>query len=100
MIGCMLSTIQELQMVDALVQLDHWDRQTADSVVREVSLHSLHDLNEVLARLKASKKITALQALQVRHYLNALDVKRELRPALHAPPQSNPYFIASAPPAR
>jgi hypothetical protein len=95
----MLSTIQALQMVDALVQSDHWDRQTADSVVLEVSLLSpLHfwgDLNDLLARLKASKKITVLQALQVKHYLNALDVKREL-PALHAQPQLNQYFIASA----
>jgi hypothetical protein len=96
----MLSTIQELQMVDALVQSD-WDRQTADSVVREVSLLSfLHfgrDLNELLTRLKASKKITAQQALQVRHYLVALEAKRELPAlhALHAPPQANPYFIDS-----
>jgi hypothetical protein len=98
----MLSTIQALQMVDALVQSDHWDRQTADSVVLEVSLLSpLHfwgDLDDLLARLKASKKITVLQALQVRHYLNALDVKRELPAlrALHAQPQLNQYFIASA----
>ncbi len=102
----LLTAIQELQMVDALVQLDKWPREKADYVVLQVS-HGIDasygnlwgELNDLLKTLRDQKIITALQSLQVRHYLNALDRKRELRPDLRAPPQitlSNPYFIASA----
>jgi hypothetical protein len=56
-------------MVDALVELDGWDRQLADSVVRQVSRLShdnfWDDLTELLARLKTSRKIIVLQKLQV-----------------------------------
>lgn len=95
----LLTTVQELQMVDALVQLDQWPREKADYVVRQVSirLSSLEfrkDLNALLAELQAQKIITVLQSIQVRHYLNTLDLKRELRPDLRVPPQ-NVYLVSN-----
>jgi hypothetical protein len=95
----LLTTVQQLQMVDALVELGKWPRGKADYVVRQVSTHlsSLEfgsDLNALLAELKAQKIITVLQSLQVRQYLTTLDLKRELRPDLRAPPQ-NVYLVSN-----
>ena len=82
----LLSTIQELQMVDALVQLHKWPRATADYVVRRVS-HGVHattyvpwgELDDLLQALRDQKIITAGQSIQVRNYLTSLNEKRELR---------------------
>ncbi len=117
----LLSTIQELQMVDALVQLHKWPRATADYVVRRVS-HGVHatthvpwgPLDDLLQKLRYQKIITAGQLIQVRNYLISLNDNRELRRDLlrteYQPPKEptdsfpysepeyatgNPYFVAT-----
>jgi hypothetical protein len=84
----LLSTIQELQMVDALVRLEKWPKTLAEDVVRQVS-HEVDasqgvwgQLDDLLQTLKVEKRITVLQALAVRQYITALQNKRELRPDL------------------
>ena len=103
----LLSTVQELQMQDALVR-DGWPAALAEQVVRQVS-HEVDassdvwaELNDLLQTLKVEKRITVLQAIAVRQYITELQNKRELRPDLletSAPVLANPYFIAAAPAA-
>ena len=95
----MLTTDQELEMMDSLVEPE-WPREKAQDVVRAVSTRGA-DLKALLAELEAQKIITAMQSLQVQSYLQllsvALTLKGKLRPNLRAPLQitpSNPYFIA------
>ena len=84
----LLTTVQELQMQDALVR-DGWPAALAEQVVRQVShqVDASHDgvwgqLNYVLNTLRVEKTITVLQAMQVRQYITELENKRQLRPDL------------------
>ena len=91
----MLTTVQELEMVDSLVKHDKWPREKAEDVVRAVSTrlsnnkliivqaHQQADLNALLAELRAQNILTALESLQVRQYLFKL----------YEPPQNVPQNV-------
>ena len=96
----MLTTVQELEMVDAMVEKNHWDQPTAIFVVHEVSLlpYESYDvfwkaLAELLQRLTSTKKITPFQKLQARSYIFELFEGKTHLNKTDVLCQINPYLV-------
>ncbi len=96
----MLTTAQELKMVDDMVNGCHWELPTAIFFVREVSLlpHETsyvfwNALAELLPRLTSEKKITPLQKLQARAYLFELFEGKTHLNKTDVLCQINPYLV-------